>query len=130
MTRSPAIKPPPTLSTAAQSHWKRLAPELQAAGTLSQKTSGILAALCVAYARWEDAEKQLDAKGPIVKSPNGFPVPNPYLPVSQKAVQQIRQLSEVLGLTPKSTKPASSKSEQPPAPPGDLPQIVLHRGAG
>lgn len=59
-----------------------------------------LAAYCQAWGRWVEAEQQLAQHGTIVKSPNGFPIQNPYLAVANKALQQMHKLLVEFGLTP------------------------------
>jgi P27 family predicted phage terminase small subunit len=103
------IEPPTTLSPEAKPHWDRLSPELEAAGRMTEHSAGVLSALCVAYARWQDAEREIASRGVIVKSINGFPIQNPFLAVANKAIAQIRALSAELGMTPKSEKAGKTR---------------------
>ena len=46
-----------------------------------------------------ECERMLKTTGLIVKSPNGYPMYSPYLPASNKALDQVRQMSEQIGLS-------------------------------
>jgi P27 family predicted phage terminase small subunit len=91
--------PPPMLSGDALTEWKRLTPLLAAVGLISQLDLAVLASYCQAWARWIDAERQLAATGLIIKAPNGYPMNSPYLAIANKAMEQLRQLAEQIGLS-------------------------------
>jgi phage terminase small subunit len=44
------------------------------------------------------AEQQVNTLGAVVKSPNGFPVENPYVKIARDASRQMRQWADTLGL--------------------------------
>jgi P27 family predicted phage terminase small subunit len=93
---------PAHLQGEAKKEWRRLTKELAAVNVVSRMDRAALAALCQAWARWVAAEEELKKTGPIVKSPSGFPIQNPYLAVANKSMEPIVKLSAEFGLTPSS----------------------------
>lgn len=93
---------PEHLQDEARLEWTRVLGELAAAGQIHRLDRAILANYCEAWQRWVDAQIQLKRTGPIVKSPSGFPIQNPYLAVANKAMEQIARLAGDLGLSPSS----------------------------
>ena len=108
---------PPHLQGEARKEWRRITKELHALGIISRLDRAALAAYAQAWGRWCEAEEQLRKHGPIVKSPSGFPIQNPYLAVANKAMEQIMKMSVEFGLTPSSR---SRIDATPPAPQDDL----------
>ncbi len=76
--------------------------ELLALGVLTTVDRAALAAYCVAYARWAEAEKQVEKLGTIVKTANGNLIQNPYLAVANRAMEQMTRLASEFGMTPSS----------------------------
>src|SRR5208282_4191794 len=95
------IPPPPELLKGeALKEWQRLTPMLADAGVITKLDRNMVAAYCHAWARWVECEKFLEKTGLIVMSPNKMPIYSPYLSAANKAMEQMRQLSEQLGLSP------------------------------
>jgi P27 family predicted phage terminase small subunit len=69
-------------------------------GVLTEADGRHLALYCVAYARWADAEQHLAEDGPIVKSPTGYPIQNPFLAIANKAMEQMERYMAKLGMNP------------------------------
>jgi P27 family predicted phage terminase small subunit len=67
---------------------------------LAKLDRAALAGYCVAWARWVEAEKQLKEKGLMVKTPNGFEQPSPWLNISNKALEQLRAFASEFGMSP------------------------------
>ena len=86
---------PEHLDPAAVAKWHELAPTLD---TTQPGVADALAAYCVAYSRWTQAEQQVGLLGLVVKSPAGFAVANPYIAIAAAAQRQMRQWGDVLGL--------------------------------
>ena len=94
---------PDYLDDVAKAEWFRTAAVLSEMGLLSRADRTALAAYCVAYARWVEAEAQVKRYGTIVKSPEkGFPMKSPYLTVADQALETMRKLMVEFGLTPSS----------------------------
>lgn len=99
----PALpEPPEFLSATAKEQWERIAPLLFASKVLTRLDDAALAALCTAFARWVEAETSLREHGLVVKSPNGFPIQNPYLSIANTAMRQMKELLAEFGMTPSS----------------------------
>jgi P27 family predicted phage terminase small subunit len=97
-----APEPPDELSDAARAEWTRIVPLLERLRLLARLDRAPLVIYCAAFARWQEAERHLAAQGVIVKSPNGYPIQNPYLAVSNTAVAQMLKVLAELGLSPAS----------------------------
>ncbi|MEM9019950.1 MAG: phage terminase small subunit P27 family [Planctomycetota bacterium] len=104
---------PAHVKGAAATEWRRIVKILDPLKIVTQADRAALAAYCVTYGRWVEAEKDLRETGVIVKSPSGYPIQNPYLAVANKALQQMRQYLAEFGLTP------SSRSRMATPPPSD-----------
>ena len=92
-------EPPDMLNATALAEWHRVTPLLAEVGLIAMLDRAILAAYCQAWARYIDAEKQLVTTGLIIKAGNGFPMQSPYLAIANKALDQVRQMSEQIGLS-------------------------------
>ena len=92
---------PEHLSDLARGEWQRLAAELYALGLLTKLDRAALAAACVCWARWVESEQQMtETGGAVIKSPNGYPIQNPYLSIANEALRQLKGYLIELGLTP------------------------------
>jgi P27 family predicted phage terminase small subunit len=97
-----ALDPPDDLQGEAADEWRRIVPELHACGLLSRLDYAALLGYCQALGRWREAEREIQRQGLLVKSPNGFPVQNPYLSVANRAMKQVKEFASEFGLTPSS----------------------------
>lgn len=94
---------PDWLDAEAKAEWYRMAKVLKDMHLLSLADRTALAAYCVAYSRWVEAETQVKKYGMIVKSPHkGFPMKSPYLTVADQAMESMRKFMVEFGLTPSS----------------------------
>ena len=93
---------PRKLSPVAKREWKRVAGILADAGLLSTIDRAALAGYCQAWATWIEAQASLREYGVIIKSPNGYPMPSPYLSVANKAFEQMRMMLAEFGMSPSS----------------------------
>ena len=59
-----------------------------------------LSMLCQGWADYLEATDQVRKSGILVKSPNGFPVLNPYLVAANQALKKVRALLVEFGMTP------------------------------
>jgi len=97
-----SLSPPGNLNDRAIEEWKRVAPELAAVGLLTSIDRVALAQYCLAYSRWYEAEEQLRQFGLLVKTKSGFPVQSPWLPIANRAFDQLRRMLSEFGMTPSS----------------------------
>jgi P27 family predicted phage terminase small subunit len=96
------IPDPPEMLTEneeALREWRRVTPLLAEVGLIAQLDRATIAGYCMAWSRWIECEKMLKSTGLIVKAPNGYPMYSPYLSASNKALDQVRQFSEQIGLS-------------------------------
>lgn len=93
---------PRHLTGEARKEWRRMGRELLALGVLTTVDRAALAAYCVAYARWADAEAQVTKLGTVVKTANGNLIQNPYLAVANRAMDQMMKAAGEFGMTPSS----------------------------
>jgi len=82
--------------------WSRLAPMLQRCRQITEADRAALLALCLEWARYLDASSKVRTLGLVVKTPSGYPIPNPYLPIATRALAACNKLWPELGLTPSS----------------------------
>lgn len=93
---------PEWLSADAAAHWPTVAKQLGDAGILTQIDATALALYCETFARWRMANDQVVALGPLIKSPNGFPMPSPFLGIANRAWDQMLKMLTEFGMTPSS----------------------------
>jgi P27 family predicted phage terminase small subunit len=91
--------PPALLEGEALAEWHRVTPLLAEVGLIAKLDRAIITGYCQAWARWIECETALRTTGLIVKAANGFPMYSPYLTASNKALDQVRQMSEQIGLS-------------------------------
>ena len=91
--------PPEMLDELALAEWNRVTPLLAEVGLITRLDRAVVAGYCMAFSRWMECERMLKTTGLIVKSPNGYPMYSPYLAASNKALDQVRQMSEQIGLS-------------------------------
>jgi P27 family predicted phage terminase small subunit len=82
----------------AHARWKALWPILDAAIVDPVKHFDYVCLYCQAYADMRDANERLAMQGKLVKDKYDRIVPNPYVTVAEKAVQQMTELGRMLGL--------------------------------
>lgn len=93
---------PRHLNKDAKAEWKRISRELTAIGLLTRVDRAALAAYCQAWARWCEAELNVQKYGHVIKSPSGYPVQNPYVGIANTALDQMRKFLIEFGMTPAS----------------------------
>lgn len=93
---------PPHLGGESREEWMRVTRLLAASGLVAEIDRAALASYCQAWGRWVEAEEALKRHGVVVRSPNNFPMPSPYLAIANKAMDQMRLLLTEFGMTPSS----------------------------
>ena len=94
---------PSHLDAGAKREWKLIVPELERLGLIAKIDKAALAIYCVAYSRWESAEKELKKLGVealTLKTPSGYIQTSPLLQISNKAQEQIRSSLADFGMSP------------------------------
>lgn len=92
-------EPPSILKKDALAEWKRITPLLADVGLITKLDRAIVASYCVAWGRWVECEQKIRRQGMVVKSPSGYPIYSPYFTAANKALAQVRQLAEQIGLS-------------------------------
>jgi P27 family predicted phage terminase small subunit len=101
----------------AKKEWKRVAPQLEKLGLISQMDRAALAVYCQAYARWVQAEEKIKALGEaglIEETPSGYKQIAVWLQISNRAVEQMHKFMCEFGMSP------SSRSRVTASPQTDL----------
>jgi P27 family predicted phage terminase small subunit len=103
-------KAPPWLNSYALEEWERLADDLYGMGILTGVDQTMLAAYCMAYARWRQAEEDLQVMadadplthGALLKTKEGNAIQNPLVGVANVARRDMARLAAEFGLSPSS----------------------------
>jgi P27 family predicted phage terminase small subunit len=93
-------KMPAGLSREAKSEWRRVAKPLHQLGLLTELDRKTLAMYCETIARYERAQAVLIEKGDTYIKPNGEPKQRPEYFIMRDAMQELRQLIALFGLSP------------------------------
>lgn len=102
--------PPRYLKGYARKEWLRVMPDLFGTGTYAELDETMLAAYCLAYARWIRAELDLEkmaaldpvTHGVMMKTSNGNAIQNPLIGAASTARRDMHRLADAFGLTPSS----------------------------
>lgn len=100
---TPAVEvpePPDVLRDEARAEWERITVELFTMGLIARVDRAALVIYCQSWAEWVHAVEQIAATGPIVQSPQGFPLLNPWLSVRDRAARTITSMLSEFGLSP------------------------------
>lgn len=98
--------PPSYLEGDAAAEWNRVVGDLVAMRMLATCDANVLAAYCVAFARWRAAERELAVMsddrqcGLVVWSDNGRPQQNPLIVTARNAAADMVRYAAEFGLTP------------------------------
>jgi P27 family predicted phage terminase small subunit len=104
--------PPDYLNDTAKQEWNHLGPQLVKLGLLTSIDRSAFAAYCTVYARWVEAEVALRQTGPVVRSPSGYPMLNPYYTVANQCLSQMRAYLTEFGMSPSSRSRTSVGESQ------------------
>lgn len=91
---------PDFLSDEAKQEWQRITPLLLKLKLITEIDRTALAMYCQTYGRWRQAEEKIKADGLMKNSPNGYPIQNPYIAISNKAIDKMRGLLSEFGMSP------------------------------
>lgn len=110
---------PAWLNAYAREEWDRLAEDLYGMGVLTSVDQTMLAAYCMAYARWRLAEEDLQVMadadpithGALLKTKEGNAIQNPLVGIANVARRDMARLAAEFGLSPSSRTLISSGRE-------------------
>jgi P27 family predicted phage terminase small subunit len=94
--------PAELLDPNAQAEWTRIVTTLIDRGQVTTVDRTVLAGYCLKYAQWLALEKEAATHPFIVRSPNGYPLPNPALCMANKVFGLLLKAAAELGITPSS----------------------------
>jgi len=122
-------EPPDHLDEIAKAEWRRIVPELNAAGLMTVIDRAAVAAYCAQYGRWVVAEEKLKLLETrwLAKTPNGAVQQVPWLSIANRALELMHKFLVEFGMTAASRvklghRPPAAPNIPPPEPPGDAPQ--------
>jgi P27 family predicted phage terminase small subunit len=102
---------PDWLLDGAKKEWKRLSPQLEALGILTDIDRAAFAGYCQSFAKWKAAEQFLKKHGTTYKIPKRdrdgnvvsvYMAPFPEVAIARASLEQLRQFAAEFGLTPSS----------------------------
>lgn len=105
--------PPDLSSPIARAEWKRVAPLLCGSGQVTEVDRSVLIGYCLKYAQWRDLEDEAARHPFVVRSPSGYPIPNPALGMANKAYGLMLKSAAELGITPSSRSRVSVAGRDP-----------------
>jgi P27 family predicted phage terminase small subunit len=94
----------------ARKEWQRIVRLLGREGTVNALDRAALAAYCQAWAQWREAgQKVLDSGGPVIATPNGCPITNPWQSIQTGAFRRMHAMLRELGLSPAARRRVKNK---------------------
>jgi P27 family predicted phage terminase small subunit len=109
----PADLPAPDhLGDEAKAEWQRISAELMPLGLKTAVDLAALAAYCVAYGRWVEAEREVKKLGTVLVSADGGLYQNPHLAVANRALDQLHRWAVEFGLSPAARTRVSASAAQ------------------
>ena len=100
----PSARCPPCpqwLLPEAKREWRRVVPELERCGVLTQVDRAALATYCQAWARYVEAEAKIAQYGDVLKSKRSDYIQvSPYITISRQMSQTVKAFATEFGLTP------------------------------
>ncbi len=123
---------PAELSDAAKQEFGRLCGLLEQMGVLTTVDQALLGAYAAAFGDWLEAEAALRKMGKVVRTPlkkvtrvvdgvttveetGGYPMPNPFLAIRNKAIDQMYKLGSEFGLSPVARTRINTNGAKPAA---------------
>jgi P27 family predicted phage terminase small subunit len=97
-----SIDCPSDLPDDARKDWDRVAAQLIATGHVTTVDRAVLAGYCLKYAQWQALEAEAARHPFVVKTPKGYPMPNPVLGMANKVFGLMLKAAAELGITPSS----------------------------
>lgn len=91
---------PGPLSDIEKKEWRRVCKDLNRLGLLDSADTGIIYLYCTTWGRLIKAQTEMTKSGIVVRTPSGAAQQNIYLPIINKASEQLNRFAQQLGLTP------------------------------
>ena len=84
----------------ALAEWNRVVPELLRLGVLSELYAAAIAAYCMSFSRWQQAEEILRQEGRTYKLRNGTVCKHPAVDIARDAMVMMRVFAGEFGMSP------------------------------
>ncbi|HPI31682.1 MAG TPA: phage terminase small subunit P27 family [candidate division Zixibacteria bacterium] len=107
--------PPAWMGAETKAFYRRAGRDLVDLGLLARVDVPALIALAVQWGRWVQAERELNARGPVIVTAHGAQVVNPWLTVCNRAFDRFVALLAQFGGTPVSRTKLSLDKADPAA---------------
>lgn len=107
------VEPPEWLEPLAVEMWQRVVPQLCANNLLTVGDLHNVEAFCTAYARWRQAQDEINNHGVVVSHPEtGVLQKNPAVTVMNETARQLVTFGSLLGLDPSSRARLTGATKQ------------------
>lgn len=93
-------EPPDDLSAEAKKTWRNVCDELKSNGLLATVDLELVQAYCNEMSMYREAVRQIKKTNPLVKSPSGYPMINPWQTIRKQSLKSAMDLGQLFGLTP------------------------------
>lgn len=95
-------EPPPPVANLPEAvkEWHRILPQLDALGLVTAADMATLAAYCVAFARWVEAEQKIRETASLIRTSNGNIVQSPWVSIAHRSQDLMAKFIAELGLSP------------------------------
>lgn len=104
---------PAWLTGEGRREYRRLGRVLVGMGVMTTVDRTSFVMRCEAWGRYVEARAQVAKLGTVVKTANGNLIQNPYLPVMNKALEQVAKFDSEFGLTPSSRSRVQGQGDEP-----------------
>jgi P27 family predicted phage terminase small subunit len=91
---------PSWLDATAKQEWKRVAPELARLGLLTKLDSTALAAYCVSFSTWKQAQANMATNGLLITTARGTQQKNPAVSIAADSLKLMKGYLALFGLSP------------------------------
>ena len=119
---------PRWLMDEAKKEWKRIAPELEALGMLTQLDRASLATYCQAWARFVEAEEQVERYGSVIAAKNSDYISvSPWETLRRSNAATVRAFASEFGLTPSAR---TRITVTPPVKEDEFAEFLTHKRGG
>lgn len=98
----------------AQKEWARVAPLLIQRRQVTVVDRTTLVGYCLKYAQWRALEDEARKHPFVVRSPQGYPIPNPAIGMANKVFGLMLKAAAELGITPSSRSRVTAAKDDTP----------------
>ncbi len=95
-------EPPKGMSDLALEEWDRMSTALYDLGLLTAVDMAAFAGYCQYYARWQEAEERIKAKGATIETASGNLIQSPWVGIANTSSKMMLKFLAEFGMTPSS----------------------------